>query len=101
MTIKQELINYAEHCINGQIVSCKKHIWACQRFLHDIKESEENNLYPFEWNEDEAQKIVDWFALLRHSKGILSGQPIRLITAQKFTLCQLYGWWKKSGFTCA
>lgn len=101
MTIRQELINYAEQCINGQIVSCKKHIWACRRFLHDIKESEENKLYPFEWNEEEAQKIVDWFALLRHSKGILSGQPIRLITAQKFTLCQLYGWRKKSGFTCA
>lgn len=52
MTIRQELINYAEQCINGQIVSCKKHIWACRRFLHDIKESEENKLYPFEWNEE-------------------------------------------------
>lgn len=48
MTVKQELIEYSERCITGRIISCKKHIWACQRFLRDIKESEENGCYPFE-----------------------------------------------------
>ena len=37
MTILNELINYAEDCISGKIVSCKKHKWACQRFLDDLK----------------------------------------------------------------
>lgn len=96
MTIKQELTIYAEQCVSGHIVSCKKHKWACIRLLRDFERLEKENDFPFEWSEDEARRIVDWFALLRHSKGVLAGQPIRLIAAQKFTLCQLYGWRKKS-----
>lgn len=96
MTIKQELTTYAEQCVSGSIISCKKHKWACMRFLNDVKKSETDTSYPFLWNEDEAKKIVDWFTYLRHSKGVLAGEPIHLITAQKFTLCQLYGWRKKS-----
>lgn len=95
MNIKQELKKYAEQCISGKIISCTKHKWACQRFLNDL-EREKSKDCPFEWNEKEAQLIVDWFALLRHSKGILAGKPINLITAQKFDLCQIYGW-KKHG----
>ena len=51
--------------------------------------------FQYIWNEEEARKIVKWFTYLRHSKGVLSGKPIELTTAQKFTLCQLYGWRKK------
>lgn len=37
--------------------------------------------------------------LLHHSKGKLSGQPIRLTSWQKFRECQLYGWrHKDTGF---
>ncbi len=96
MTIKQELTVYAQQCVSGQIVSCKKHKWACRRFLNDIEKSETDVNYPFVWDETEAQRIVKWFSFLHHSKGILAGQAIQLITAQKFTLCQLYGWRKKS-----
>ena len=91
MTIREELIKYSKECIANVIVSCKKHKWACQRFLDDLdKESD------FYWNEEEAQKIVKWFAHLRHSKGALSGQPINLTLWQKFNLCQIYGWRHKT-----
>lgn len=91
MTIKQELIQYAENCINGKIVSCTKHKWACRRFLDDLERAEQKDCH-FEWNEEEAQKIVKWFSYLKHSKGVLAGQPIILTTVQKFDLCQVYGW---------
>lgn len=94
MTIKQELITYAKRCISGKIVSCTKHKWACQRFLNDLERAKKKDC-PFVWNEEEAQKIVNWFSYLKHSKGILAGQPINLITAQKFNLCQIYGWRKR------
>lgn len=103
MTILEELIEYANNCIQDKYVSefedyisCKKHKQACKRFLGDLSKSECRNVlatpFPYIWNEEEAQKIVDWFSLLRHSKGELSGQPIILTTWQRFCLCQFYGW---------
>ena len=95
MTIKQELIYYAKGCINGKIISCTKHKQACQRFLDDLERAKQKDC-PFIWNESEAQKIVKWFSYLKHSKGVLAGQPIILTTVQKFDLCQIYGWRKRS-----
>ena len=44
MTIKEELIQYANDCINDKkvsefedYISCQKHKWACQRFLNDLE----------------------------------------------------------------
>ena len=98
MTILEELIRYADDCIKDNYVSeyedyisCQKHKWACKRFLHDLEKSETDD-FDYAWNEQEAQKIVDWFFLLRHSKGELSGQPIILTSGQNFDLCQLSGW---------
>lgn len=95
MTIKEELIKYANNCINDEIPSCTKHKWACMRFLRDVDRAEQDDCFFF-WNEDEAQKIVHWFAKLKHSKGVLAGQFISLTTSQKFGLCQIYGWRRKA-----
>lgn len=91
MTIKNELKRYAEDCIFEKIPSCKKHKQACKRFLDDLERKD----WDYYWNEEQAEKIVKWFSYLRHSKGVLAGQPIILTTSQKFFLCQLYGWRNK------
>lgn len=88
--ILYELTTYAQDCITQKIPSCQKHVWACQRFLRDVERA--RNGWDFHWDESEAEKIVSWFTFLRHSKGILAGEPIVLTTWQKFSLCQLYGW---------
>lgn len=95
MTNYQQLKKYAKDCIQDRIPSGKKHKWACKRFLDDCRRAETLKTYPFEWDEDQAQGIVDWFSYLRHSKGELSGEPIILTPWQKFILCQLYGWRNK------
>lgn len=91
MTIREELILYSNECITGEIPSGEKHINACKRFLKDL----EKDNWKYEWVEVEAKKIVTWFSYLRHSKGILAGEPIHLTTWQKFILCQVYGWRNK------
>lgn len=93
MTVKNRLIRYATDCISGNI-SCKKHKQACSRFLRDVKR-EESGEASFYWDDQEAQKIIKWFSLLRHSKGVLAGKPIKLTEWQQFHLCQLYGWRRK------
>ena len=100
MTIREELIDYAEKCVSGEEISGKKHGWACQRLLRDCKKEEAANVlaeeWPYYWDEVEAEKIVEWFSMLRHSKGDLARQPIVLTVWQKFNLCQLYGWREKA-----
>lgn len=95
MTILEEIEQYANDCINGTILSGRKHKWACQRLLNDLKKAGAG-AFAYYWDEEAAQNIVEWFRLLRHSKGILAGQPIELTTWQKFRLCQLYGWKSKA-----
>ena len=95
MNCLEEITEYAQGCVSGAIISCKKHRWSCQRFLNDRKKAESDSEYPYIWNEQAAQNIVDWFSMLYHSKGDLAGEPILLTPWQKFRLCQLYGWVRK------
>ena len=92
----ETILQYAHDCISGRIVSGRKHKWACQRFLKDW-EAYKGGSFPYHWDEREAVKIIDWFRLLRHSKGVLAGQPIELTPWQQFHLCQLYGWRDENG----
>lgn len=89
--ILDELKQYAHDCISGKNISGRKHIWACERLLKDIDRIGQSD-FPYVWNEKQAENIIEWFALLRHSKGILAKQPIILTPWQKFRICQLYGW---------
>ena len=91
----ETLLQYAHDCISGRIVSCKKHKWACMRFLRDW-EAAQRGTFPYHWDEQQAQNIIDWFSYLRHSKGVLAGRPIELQPCQQFRLCQLYGWRDRS-----
>ena len=95
MEVYENIKQYAQRCITGEIISCKKHKWACQRFLADAEKFETDQDYPYYWSEDSAKNIIDWFALLRHSKGVLAGEPINLTDWQQFRICQLYGWKRK------
>ena len=91
----EDIKAYAQKCISGEIISCKKHKWACMRFLRDVEKAESDQDCPYYWSEESAQNIVDWFSLLRHSKGTLAGEPIILTEWQRFRICQLYGWRRK------
>lgn len=94
-TTLETITEYAKDCIDGKILSGTKHTWACMRLLSDLEKAKSPD-YPYYWDEQQAQLIVDWFALLYHSKGVLAGQPIMLTDWQKFRLCQLYGWREKA-----
>ena len=89
--ILEEIKIYAQDCISGKIISGQKHKWACERFLKDIDRIGQSD-FPYIWNERQAENIVEWFRLLRHSKGVLAKEPIELTPWQKFRICQLYGW---------
>jgi len=91
MTILEELINYSNDILDGTINACQKHKWACERFLNDLDRIGTEN-FPYVWDEEKAQRIVDWFTFLKHTRGVLTRQSIHLTTFQKFSVCQVFGW---------
>ncbi len=91
-TILEELIHYSNDVVNKKILACKKHIKACKRFINDLHRMEHDESFFYYWDEYEAQKIVNWYKFMKHSKGILAGKPIILDSFQKFVVCNIEAW---------
>ncbi|WP_283675731.1 terminase large subunit [Clostridium perfringens] len=90
-TVLEELIDYSNKILNGEIIACKRHKQACQRFLNDLENMEHED-YDYYWDEKEAQRIVKWYSYCKHSKGVLEGQPIVLNSWAKFVVCNIEAW---------
>ena len=91
MMLKQWLIDYSHDVINGEIVACQKHKWACMRFLRDV-EREGTEEFPFVFDDDKALRFLEWMSLFKHRKGKLAGQHIRPHPIQIFVFGNIYGW---------
>lgn len=91
MSLRQELIEYSEKVLNGDIVACQKHKWACHRFLFDI-EREGTDEFPYIFDEERGERFLDWMRLFKHRKGVLAGQYIEPHIIQKFVFGNIYGW---------
>jgi phage terminase large subunit-like protein len=89
--LKKELMQYSEDVVNGKIVACQKHKWACERFLKDI-EREGTDEFPFIFDEAKAERFLEWMRLFKHTKGVLAGQHIEPHIIQKFVFGNIYGW---------
>lgn len=91
MSIKKELIEYSQDVLNGDIVACQKHKWACHRFLIDLKK-EATADFPYMFDESRSERFLDWMRLFKHRKGVLAGQRIEPHIIQKFIFGNIYGW---------
>ena len=89
--LRYELIQYSEKVLNGDIVACEKHKWACLRFLNDL-EREDSDEFPYIFDEELGQRFLDWLSSFKHRKGILAGQHIVPDIIQKFIFGNIYGW---------
>lgn len=96
--ILDELLQYCDEIITGKRIACKKHKWAAQRFIKDIKR-QGNEDFPYVFNEEKAKKFLTWMGFFKHTKGPLEGTLIDPHIIQKFVFGQIYGWvHKDTGF---
>lgn len=100
MTLRDELIQYSKYIVAGEIIACKKHKWACQRFLRDL-ERENTDEFPYLFNPvlvvddsefQPAERFLDWMKLFKHRKGVLQKKHIDPHIIQKFIFGNVYGW---------
>lgn len=89
--LRVRLIKYSEDVINGDLVACQKHKWACQRFLNDL-EIEGTDEFPYIFDEGRGELFLDWMRLFKHRKGALAGQHIEPHIIQEFNFGNIYGW---------
>jgi phage terminase large subunit-like protein len=78
---------YAHDVVTGKILSSKWVKLACTRHLDDLQKD-------FRWvySPTKADAICKFAELMRHEKGILQGQRVKLEPAQIFILCSIFGW---------
>ncbi|WP_368492850.1 terminase large subunit [Geobacillus thermodenitrificans] len=89
--LKQWMIDYCHDVLNGDIIACQKHKWACRRFLRDV-EREGTDEFPYVFDEEKALRFLNWMTLFKHTKGKLAGQRIEPAPIQVFVFGNIYGW---------
>ena len=94
----EKIVNqYIEDIESGDIPTCKWVRLAVKRYLDDLKHGNERGLW---FDKDAAQDRIDFYSLLRHTKGKWGrgkGQVFIPSPWQVFVKWNLYGWKREDG----
>ncbi len=85
---------YAEAVIDGRIAAGKLVRLACERHLRDLEHGHERGLW---FDETAADRAIEFFRFLRHSKGEWAGRTFELAPWQIFIVGCLFGWKRADG----
>ncbi len=85
---------YAHDVVAGRIVTSRLVRLACQRHLRDLVEGHKRGLW---FDVAAAQRVLDFFQLLKHSKGEWAGQSFDLAPWEQFILWVSFGWRRADG----
>lgn len=90
---KDYATEYAKAVVVGKKEkACRAEIQACQRHLNDLKRSD------LIWRPDVAAKHIQFAELLKvYDKNEKKYKPLKLRGFQKFILCNIFGWYTKTG----
>jgi phage terminase large subunit-like protein len=89
LTNKEEVEQYIQAVQKRKLVVGKLERAAVQRHLDDLKNARRKGIY---FDEDAANRAIDFARLLKHSTGEYAGQPFELMPFQKFIFWVLFGW---------
>lgn len=85
---------YIDDVLSGRQVAGRWVKAACQRHLDDLAHGDTRGLW---FNPQAAQRAIDWFGFLRHSKGEWVNRVITLEPWQAFGLAMVFGWMRADG----
>jgi phage terminase large subunit-like protein len=85
---------YARDGMAGRIVVSKYVRLACARHVRDLGDASKRGLH---FDPVSAQRAIDFFQFLKHSKGEWAGQSFELSSWQQFIVYSIFGWKKADG----
>lgn len=85
---------YAEAVVRGEVLMGRLVRLACARHLRDLERGHERGLW---FDEEAAQRVIDFFGYLTLSGGDAGGKPFVLEPWQAFIVGSLFGWKGKDG----
>ena len=77
---------YAQRVISGELLSCHLIVLMCMRWERDLQR---DDIY---MDEKAASRACRFMETLRHFKGLLAGQHLKLEDWQVFALVNIFGW---------
>ncbi len=97
MNYSERSRGYAERVISGQEVAGKYEKLAAQRFIRDL-ERQQDPLWPYEFDENLANRACAFIEQLPHIKGKWARQRLKITLEdwQCFIVCNQFGWVRKS-----
>ncbi|HGF6575981.1 TPA: terminase large subunit [Bacillus cereus] len=89
MRLEERLMQYVYDISGGNILACKKHKWACERFLRDLERTQDDEC-PFYFDIEQLYDFYEWCKQFKHFKGVLAGQYIELTDFQLFVAANIF-----------
>lgn len=90
----ERVSDYARSVLSGRIVAGKLVRLAVERHLHDLQTGAARGL---RFDNERARRAIDFFGLLRHTKGEWAGREFKLGGWQAFIVGSLFGWLREYG----
>ena len=91
---KHPVVAYCHGVLDGSVPASRMIRLAVERHLDDLKHGSERGLH---FDRQAAEFAVQFFGLLKHSKGEWAGQTFALAPWQQFCQWSLFGWKRTDG----
>lgn len=92
--IAQAVDAYIAGVLSGKIIAGELVRLAVQRHVQDLKDGHARGLY---FDQAKAERAIEFFSYLKHSKGEWAGQFVKLEPWQLFIKWVVFGWMRKDG----
>lgn len=90
----QKTAGYIDGVLSGKIAAGKYIKKVLKRHVDDLKRQEEKS-FPYRFDIEAAQHVIDCFGLFKLPKGNTANQPFDLMPFQETILALAYGWRRK------
>lgn len=87
--LQKRVMRYVEDSLDHKIPQCKAMLWTMKRFKDDLRRTNrKDSEFYLDWYE--LLKFYRWAKMFKHSKGVLTGQPIDLHVSQLFEATNIF-----------